>query len=169
MGLKAGSALQVVAAISMTKHRGLLAMVKEVALVLLCLKPGFDVWYLAHGAEHDPGAPADPKAAMMFGKVAERVFETIPGSILTAVRCLTTPTRARCRRWRRSSLRASRRRSSRRPSRTIRTPTLRGGTSTRRSTGNRPSAPLGLRVLSRSTRVGSASIHPQVHGQHARD
>jgi hypothetical protein len=72
----------------MTKHRGVLAVLKEVALVLLCLKPGVEVWRLAHGAEHDPGAPADPKTAMVFGKVGERVFESIPGAILTTVTLL---------------------------------------------------------------------------------
>ena len=36
-------ALQVLIAVLMTKHRGLLAVLKEVALVLLCLKPGCDV------------------------------------------------------------------------------------------------------------------------------
>ncbi len=41
-----------------------------------------------HGAEHDPGAPMDPKTAMICGKGSERVFESIPGSILTAVTLL---------------------------------------------------------------------------------
>jgi hypothetical protein len=88
MSLMAGSAPQVVVAVYMTKHLGLLAVVKEVALVLLCLKPGFEVWHLAHGAEHDPGAVMDPKNAMIFGKVIERVFESIPGAILTTVTLL---------------------------------------------------------------------------------
>ena len=79
---------QVIVAVHMTKHLGLLAVLKEVALVLLCLKPGFEVWHLAHGAEHDPGALMDPKNAMIFGKVIERVFESIPGAILTTVTLL---------------------------------------------------------------------------------
>jgi hypothetical protein len=72
----------------MTKHLGLLAVLKEVALVVTCLKPGYEVWQLAHSAEHDPGAPADPKDAMMIGKVVERVFESIPGAILTTITLL---------------------------------------------------------------------------------
>ena len=72
----------------MTKHLGLLAVLKEMALVLTCLKPGYEVWHLAHGTEHEPGAPMDPKAAMIYGKVAERVFESIPGAILTTVTLL---------------------------------------------------------------------------------
>ena len=69
----------------MTKHRGLLAVVKEVALVLTCLKPGVQIWRLGRSAEQDPGAPITPKMAMIVGKVSERVFESIPGAILTAV------------------------------------------------------------------------------------
>jgi hypothetical protein len=75
-------------AVLMTKHLGVLAVLKEVALVLTCLKPGYEVWHLAHGAEHDPGAPVDPKTAMVAGKVFERVFESIPGAILTTVTLL---------------------------------------------------------------------------------
>ena len=72
----------------MTKHLGVLAVLKEMALVLTCLKPGFEVWRLAHGAERDPGAPVDPKTVMIIGKVSERVFESIPGAILTTVTLL---------------------------------------------------------------------------------
>jgi hypothetical protein len=72
----------------MTKHHGLFAVVKEVTLVLTCLRPGVQIWRLRRGAEHDPGAPVDPKMAMMMGKVGERVFESIPGSILTAITLL---------------------------------------------------------------------------------
>jgi hypothetical protein len=79
-------ALQVVLAVLMTKHRGLLAVLKEVMSVLTCLKPGVEIWRLGrHGAQPDPGAPMDPTLAMMMGKVIERVFESIPGAILTAV------------------------------------------------------------------------------------
>jgi hypothetical protein len=79
---------QVLLAVVMKKHLGPLAVLKEVALVLTCLKPGYEVWHLAHGAEQEPGAPADPKVAMMVGKVIERVFESIPGAILTTVTLL---------------------------------------------------------------------------------
>jgi hypothetical protein len=78
----------VLLAVVMKKHRGVFAVLKEVALVLLFLKPGFEVWHLAHGAEHDPGAPMDAKIAMIIGKVIERVFESIPGAILTTVTLL---------------------------------------------------------------------------------
>ncbi len=84
----AGWAPQVLLAVVMKKHLGPLAVLKEVALVLMCLKPGVEVWHLAHGAEHDPGAPMGPKVGMMLGKVTERVFESIPGAILTTVTLL---------------------------------------------------------------------------------
>ena len=42
-GLVDGLVPQVLMAVVMTKHRGVLAVLKEVALVLLCLKPGCDV------------------------------------------------------------------------------------------------------------------------------
>ena len=75
-------------AVVMTKHHGKLAVLKELFLVLTCLKPAVEIWRLAHGAEHDPGAPIDPKMAMMAGKVIERVFESIPGAMLTAATLL---------------------------------------------------------------------------------
>jgi hypothetical protein len=83
-----GSAPQVLLAVVLKKHLGPFAVLKEVALVLTCLKPGVEVWHLAHGAEHNPGAPIVPKDAMLISKVSERVFESIPGSILTTVTLL---------------------------------------------------------------------------------
>jgi hypothetical protein len=79
---------QALLAAVMTKHHGKLAVLKELFLVLACLKPAVEIWRLAHGAEHDPGAPADPKAAMIFGKITERVLESIPAAILQTVTLL---------------------------------------------------------------------------------
>ena len=79
---------QALVAVYMTKHGGKLAVLKEVFLVLTCLKPAVEIWRLAHGAEHDPGAPMDPKAALIVGKVAERVLESIPAAILQTVTLL---------------------------------------------------------------------------------
>jgi hypothetical protein len=69
-------------------HHGKLAVLKELFLVLTCLKPAVEIWRLAHGAAHDPGAPMDPKAAMIGGKVAERVLESIPAAILQTITLL---------------------------------------------------------------------------------
>ncbi len=79
---------QALLAAIMTKHHGKLAVLKELFLVLTCLKPAVEIWRLAHGAEHDAGAPTDPKVAMILGKVAERVLESIPAAILQTVTLL---------------------------------------------------------------------------------
>jgi hypothetical protein len=79
---------QAVLAVAMTKHHGIVAVLKELFLVLTCLKPAVEIWRLAHGAEYDPGAPAEPKAAMMAGKIIERVLESIPAAILQSVTLL---------------------------------------------------------------------------------
>ena len=72
----------------MKKHHGVLAVLAEVMLVVTGLKSGVEVWRLARGEEHDPGAPMAPKMAMMIGKVVERVFESIPAAMLTAATLL---------------------------------------------------------------------------------
>ena len=72
----------------MKKHHGVLAVLAEVVLVVTGLKAGVEVWRLARGEEHDPGAPFPPKMAMMTGKVVERIFESIPGAMLTAATLL---------------------------------------------------------------------------------
>jgi hypothetical protein len=72
----------------MTKHHGKLAVAKEVGLVLTCLRPAVEVVRLWRGAAHDPGAPTDPKLAMIIGKLIERVFESIPAAILQTVTLL---------------------------------------------------------------------------------
>ena len=79
---------QALLAVLMTKHHGKLAVLKELFLVLTCLKPAVEIWRLAHGAEHEPGAPTNPKFAMMAGKIAERVLESIPAAILQTVTLL---------------------------------------------------------------------------------
>ena len=84
-----GLALQAIMAVEMKKHRGVLAVLAEVVLVVTGLKAGVEVWQLARaGEDHDPGAPLAPKMAMMAGKVGERVFESIPGAMLTAATLL---------------------------------------------------------------------------------
>ena len=75
-------------AVFMKKHHGVLAVLAEVMLVVTGLKAGVEVWRLARGEEHDPGAPMAPNVAMMIGKVVERVFESIPGAMLTAATLL---------------------------------------------------------------------------------
>ena len=63
----------------MTKNRGPVEVLKEVGLVVACIKPAVEIWRLARGVVHDPGAPGDVKTAMLLGKLLERVFEYSPG------------------------------------------------------------------------------------------
>jgi hypothetical protein len=76
----------------MKKHHGVLAVLAEVMLVITGLKAGVEVWRLARvtssGEERDPGAPVSLWLAVMLGKVVERVFESIPGAMLTAATLL---------------------------------------------------------------------------------
>ena len=81
--------MQALLAVLMKKHHGVLAVLAEVVLVVTGLKAGVEVWQLARaGEDHDPGAPMAPKMAMMTSKVVERVFESIPGAMLTAATLL---------------------------------------------------------------------------------
>ena len=75
-------------AVLMKKHHGVLAVLAELVLVVTGLKAGVEVWRLARGEEHDPGAPLDPKQAVIAGQISERVFESIPGAMLTAATLL---------------------------------------------------------------------------------
>ena len=72
----------------MKKHHGVLAVLAEVVLVVTGLKAGVEVWRLARGEEHDPGAPMNPKQAVIGSQISERVFESIPGAMLTAATLL---------------------------------------------------------------------------------
>ena len=87
-GLMRGWLPQLAFGIFMTKHRGTLAVLWDVILTVTCLKPGVEVWRIGRGEARDPGAPLDPKSVMLAGKLIERVFESIPGAVLTAVTLL---------------------------------------------------------------------------------
>jgi hypothetical protein len=54
-------------------------MVKEVLIVLSGLKPGFDAYQVAKGAEQSVGALVNPESELQFTKVFEMVTESIPG------------------------------------------------------------------------------------------
>lgn len=59
-------------------------MVKEVLIVLSGLKPGFDAYQVAKGAEQSVGAVVDPATEHVFTKGAEMVCESIPGALPSA-------------------------------------------------------------------------------------
>jgi hypothetical protein len=56
-------------------------MAKEVLIVLSGLKPGFDAYQVAKGAEQIVGAVVDPSMEHVFTKGAEMVAESIPGAL----------------------------------------------------------------------------------------
>ena len=59
-------------------------MVKEMLIVLSGLKPGFDAYQVAKGAEQSAGAVLDPATEHVFTKGAEVVCESIPGALPSA-------------------------------------------------------------------------------------
>jgi len=54
-------------------------MAKEMLIVLSGLKPGFDAYQVAKGAEQSAGAVLDPATELAFTKGVEMVAESIPG------------------------------------------------------------------------------------------
>ena len=59
-------------------------MAKEMLIVLSGLKPGFDAYQVAKGAEQSVGAVVDPATEHVFTKGAEMVCESIPGALSSA-------------------------------------------------------------------------------------
>ena len=54
-------------------------MLKEMLIVLSGLKPGFDAYQVAKGAEQSAGSVLDPETELVFTKGVETVAESIPG------------------------------------------------------------------------------------------
>ena len=54
-------------------------MAKEILIVLSGLKPGFDAYQVAKGAEQSAGAVMDPATEHVGTKMAEMMCESIPG------------------------------------------------------------------------------------------
>ena len=59
-------------------------MAKEVLIVLSGLKPGFDAYQVAKGAEQSVGAVFDPAEELIITKGVEMVCESIPGALPSA-------------------------------------------------------------------------------------
>ncbi len=78
-------ALQIATVVIQNAHRGPVAVFKEVLLVLSLCKAGVDALRVARGEGHVAGAPIDPLTEMLFCKVIEMVFESIPGALLQAI------------------------------------------------------------------------------------
>jgi hypothetical protein len=66
-------------------HRGPRAVLWELGVVFSLLKPGIDAARVAGGAARVEGAPLDPFVEMLFCKLIEMTFESIPGGLAQAI------------------------------------------------------------------------------------
>jgi hypothetical protein len=82
-------AMQLLVCIVVSKHRGWTAVAWEAIFVLSLAKPGVDAMRVASGAERVAGAPIDPFAEMIIGKVLEIAFRAAPGTALHAYAVLS--------------------------------------------------------------------------------
>jgi hypothetical protein len=71
--------LQLLLVVAQTRNASKAKMAKEVLIVLSGLKPGFDAYQVAKGAEQSVGAVVDPEMELAFTKCCEMVAESIPG------------------------------------------------------------------------------------------
>ena len=66
-------------------------MAKEVLIVLSGLKPGFDAYQVAKGADQSVGAVMDPGTELAITKGGEMVAESIPGGVSSLMMHLLSP------------------------------------------------------------------------------
>jgi hypothetical protein len=78
-------AVQALVVTLQNSHRGLRAVLWELGVVFSLLKPGIDAARVAGGAERVEGAPLDPFVEMVFCKLIEMTFESIPGWLAQAI------------------------------------------------------------------------------------
>jgi hypothetical protein len=68
-----------------TAHRGWRVVLWELSILISLLKPGIDAIRVAGGEERIEGAPLDPLMEMVFCKLSELTFESIPGGLAQAI------------------------------------------------------------------------------------
>ena len=78
-------AFQLVVVVLQNSHRDKREVAWEILLVLSLLKAGVDAVRVARSEEHVAGAPLDPFAEMVVGKLIELIFESIPGAVVQAI------------------------------------------------------------------------------------
>jgi hypothetical protein len=78
-------AAQALAVIVQNAHLGWRAILWELSIVFSLLKPAIDAMRVAGGAEQVEGAPVEPLVEMVFIKVTEMTFESIPGGLAQAI------------------------------------------------------------------------------------
>ena len=79
--------LQLLVVVAQTRKASNAKMAKEMLIVLSGLKPGFDAYQVAKGAEQDVGAVWDPAMENIATKSVEMVAESIPGGRLPQLTC----------------------------------------------------------------------------------
>jgi hypothetical protein len=78
-------AVQALLVIVQLSHLGLRAVLRELSIVFLLLKPAIDAIRVAGGDERVEGAAFDPLTEMMFGKASELTFESILGGLAQTI------------------------------------------------------------------------------------
>jgi hypothetical protein len=78
-------AVQAIAVIVQTAHRGWRVLWWELSVVFSLLKPAIDAVRVAGGVEQVHGAPFNPLVEMVICKCSEMTFESIPGGLAQAV------------------------------------------------------------------------------------
>jgi hypothetical protein len=76
--------LQLLVVVAQTRKGAKAKMAKEMLIVLSGLKPGFDAYQVAKGAEQSAGSVFDPATVHVFTKGTEMVCESIPGELPSA-------------------------------------------------------------------------------------
>ena len=71
--------LQLLTVVMQTRKASKAKMAKEMLIVLSGLKPGFDAYQVAKGAEQSAGAVVNPAIELAATKVFEMACESIPG------------------------------------------------------------------------------------------
>ncbi len=77
-------AVQAIAVILQTAHRGWRVVWWELSIVFSLLKPAIDAVRVAGGVEQVEGAPVNPLVEMVICKCSEMTFESIPGGLAQA-------------------------------------------------------------------------------------
>ncbi len=78
-------AVQAIAVVLQSAHRGWQAVWWELSIVFSLLKPAIDAIRVAGGDNRVDGAPFDPLVEMVICKCSEMTFESIPGGLAQAI------------------------------------------------------------------------------------
>ena len=70
--------LQLLLSMIQTRRKGWRGKMKEFAIVLTGLKPGYDAYKVSSGAKQEEGSVFEPQQEMVAGKLAEVFGEAIP-------------------------------------------------------------------------------------------